>query len=164
MVQPVQAVRLAQEMATGRAAGSPSLRLPSARTAGAMSAYAPRPGQLNSRRLIMTLFAGSLIVCAGRIPDELFLWPFSTSHLPRRSRPAMTDVSTQPPTSKAAERQRRYRQRRSEQRGVLQVEADLFMLSDLLVEKGFLQQWDSEDRSKVTAALQEALSVWSRYA
>jgi len=76
----------------------------------------------------------------------------------------MTDVSTQPPTSKAAERQRRYRQRRSEQRGVLQVEADLFMLSDLLVEKGFLQQWDSEDRSKVTAALQEALSVWSRYA
>jgi hypothetical protein len=64
----------------------------------------------------------------------------------------------------AAERQRRYRQRKAAQRAVLTVEVDLFPITELLVAKGFLQQWDADDKTRVAEALETAIDVWGRYA
>jgi hypothetical protein len=65
--------------------------------------------------------------------------------------------------SNPATKQQRYRQRRAEGRAVFRVEADPFALADMLVAEKFLEEWDSDDRRKVEAALQTAIQVWSCY-
>jgi hypothetical protein len=44
-----------------------------------------------------------------------------------------------------------------------QAEVALGPLVDLLVGCGFLEEWNESDRSKVRAALEQALTMWSAY-
>jgi hypothetical protein len=57
-----------------------------------------------------------------------------------------------------ATRARRRRQRKKTGRAVLHVEADIGEVSEALVDEGLLEEWDSEDRTKVEAALSRALT------
>jgi hypothetical protein len=59
--------------------------------------------------------------------------------------------------------QQAYRQNKDAGLVAPRIRFNLFAVSDLLVEEGFLQQWDAEDKGKVRAALETALEVWSRY-
>jgi hypothetical protein len=62
--------------------------------------------------------------------------------------------------SPAAERTRRWRERRREGRAVLYVEvADPFELADALVDYGLLQEWNVDDRAAVADAVAELLSL-----
>lgn len=68
-----------------------------------------------------------------------------------------------PPSTSAAQRQRRSRALRRAGRVVLRVEVDLGATADWLAEKKFLAQWDAEDAHAVTRALEQALAAWTRY-
>jgi hypothetical protein len=46
----------------------------------------------------------------------------------------------------------------------LTIEADRHALADLLVEQGFLQQWDDNNPAAIRAALETAIAVWTTYA
>jgi hypothetical protein len=59
------------------------------------------------------------------------------------------------------EKLKRCRQRKRNGRGCLTIEIDLGAVGDLLVDTGFLEAWDLEDRAKLRAALEHALEVWS---
>lgn len=57
---------------------------------------------------------------------------------------------------------RRLRARRARGAVVLQVEvADLFELSDLLVETGRLESWDAENHEEVARAVSQVLDIWT---
>ncbi len=60
--------------------------------------------------------------------------------------------------STAAERQRKYRERRRVGRRVLQIEIDDVGLSDALVEAGYLQEWDMDDPASIDAAIMVMLN------
>ena len=53
----------------------------------------------------------------------------------------------------AAQRQREWRQRKAEGRGKLGLDCNIGAVADWLVTEGDLQEWDAEDRTKISAAL-----------
>jgi hypothetical protein len=57
---------------------------------------------------------------------------------------------------------RAYRRRKCNGRAVFKIEAHIASLRDLLLDAGFLREWDSEDRHAIEKALQQAVAVWSR--
>jgi hypothetical protein len=63
----------------------------------------------------------------------------------------------------STDRVRRCRQRKREQRAVLALDVPLWPTADWLVAHGFLQAWDSEDRAKIRAALEQAVRVVVSY-
>jgi hypothetical protein len=62
-----------------------------------------------------------------------------------------------------ATRVHRHRARRKLDRAVFPVEADFYPLADKLVEVGFLEEWDMDNRAKVCAALERYVAEWVRY-
>jgi hypothetical protein len=61
-----------------------------------------------------------------------------------------------------AERVRLCRRRRRHGRAVLRVELDVGAIGDVLVEAGYLEQWDAQNRDAIRTALEVALDAWSR--
>jgi hypothetical protein len=61
----------------------------------------------------------------------------------------------------AYEKLKRHRVRKRNGRGCLTIEIDLGAVGDLLVDFGFLEAWDLEDRAKLRQALEHALAFWS---
>jgi hypothetical protein len=53
------------------------------------------------------------------------------------------------------------RQRKRRGRAVLSIELDVGAVGDLLVETGFLEAWDANDRDKLREALEHLLDVWT---
>jgi hypothetical protein len=51
-----------------------------------------------------------------------------------------------------ATRIRRHRERKAEGKAALTIEVDLFRLTAMLSESGFLEQWDEDKRSKIEEA------------
>jgi hypothetical protein len=70
----------------------------------------------------------------------------------------------QAPPSPAALKLRRHRARKRAGRISLTIEADRHALADLLVEQGFLRQWDDDSPAAIRAALETAIAVWTTYA
>jgi hypothetical protein len=66
--------------------------------------------------------------------------------------------------SSAAERMRRYRDRKRRGRCVVPIEIDRGEMADDLVELGLLAEWDSENHSAIQSAIKEALKKLRRYA
>lgn len=64
----------------------------------------------------------------------------------------------------AADRMRRYRDRKRRGRCVMPIEIDRGELADDLVELGLLSEWDSEDVDALRSALKKALKKLKRYA
>jgi hypothetical protein len=65
----------------------------------------------------------------------------------------------------AADRQRARRARQRHGGAVLQIEVDdLAGLADVMVELKLLQQWDSEDRKAIAAALSRVVALWRQSA
>ena len=56
-----------------------------------------------------------------------------------------------------ADRQRRWRNRQRDGLAVFQIEASVFALADALVDAGWLQAWDCDDRAAIAAALDRAI-------
>jgi hypothetical protein len=59
------------------------------------------------------------------------------------------------------EKLKRCRQRKRLGRTVLPIEIDQGAVGDLLVDTGFLEASDLEDRAKLRAALEQALAYWA---
>jgi hypothetical protein len=62
-----------------------------------------------------------------------------------------------------AEKVRRQRARKRAGEAVLPVRCNVGAVADWLIDHGMLQEWDSSDRDRVRAALDAAITVWSRY-
>jgi hypothetical protein len=60
------------------------------------------------------------------------------------------------------ERLKRHRQRKRNGIALLSIEVALDPLRELLLDHGFLGEWDDGDRGKITRALELAIEVWSR--
>lgn len=59
-------------------------------------------------------------------------------------------------------RVRRCRERKRNGKIVLSIEVDAAAVRELLVDGGYLKEWDDGDRSKISRALECALDVWGR--
>jgi hypothetical protein len=66
-------------------------------------------------------------------------------------------------TTRGPEDMRRCRARKKANRALVRLEIDVLAVSEGLVDRGFLTQWDEEDREKLCSALQEALADWFGY-
>jgi hypothetical protein len=64
--------------------------------------------------------------------------------------------------SSPADRQRAHRRRERDGRAILPIEVNLFALSDALVTSGFLEEWNSDDRDEIRAALQRMIETLAR--
>jgi hypothetical protein len=54
---------------------------------------------------------------------------------------------------------RRFRQRQKSGKAVLQVQVDLFQLTEMLISSGFLRAWDDHDRAAVEDATERLLAA-----
>jgi hypothetical protein len=68
-----------------------------------------------------------------------------------------------PPLSPAAAKMREYRARKRADEAVLRVKVKLGPLEELLIDHGFLAEWDCGNPGAIRDALQTAVEVWSRY-
>jgi hypothetical protein len=60
------------------------------------------------------------------------------------------------------DRTRRYRERKAAGRVMIQIAIEPTLVSEFLVDTGFLEAWDVADLSAVRAALEHAIEIWSR--
>jgi len=64
--------------------------------------------------------------------------------------------------SASNERVRRHRARKKAGRAALTVDVDLDKIAGLLLDTGFIGEWDCDDRDAIARALATALDVWAR--
>lgn len=69
-------------------------------------------------------------------------------------------MTARAPSSKAALRMRRCRQRKRDGRAIISVEVNLFELTDMLIARGFLAEWDSGSYPEVEAAFERFIEAF----